>query len=347
MPAYKDSNGKWYCKFYFTDWNGEKKQKKKSGFNTQREAKAWERNFLESKKTDSSITISDLCDKYLDMCRIDLKPLSIVNYEVVIRLHIKPMLGHIKACNLTPLQVKEYQKKLLEDNSPIYVNNIHKRLSAVINFGIKYYGLTKNPCTIAGGVKIKKEEMRFITVEEFEKILSETMDKYKMLFSLLFWTGMRLGEALALTPADLQNGTIRINKNKVYANGKNIIQTTPKTANSIRSVELHEGLYKRLKQYSERIYDSNSLMFPFSSPPIRQELSRACAAAEIPRIRVHDLRHSHVSLLIHLGYSPNAIGARIGDTAATVLNVYAHVYDEDKKAIANNLQLLDNSESCF
>lgn len=342
MPTYKDNNGKWYCKFYFTDWNGQKKQKKKSGFKTQREAKAWERNFLESKTTSSDITMATLCDNFLKIKESEVKPKTLLSYSVAINKYVKPYFGSAKANAISPLQIKEYHAEILKSTSPENLRYINSVLSIVFNHGIKFYGLSKNPCAAVGKIKTVKKEMRFITPEEFHSLLPYLKYKYQVFLSLLFWTGLRLGEARALTAKDIGNHSIKINKNVVTVAGKLIAQKSPKTSNSIRTIEIHDKLYKMIKDYSNKIYDPDSRLFLFSEDAVRKNLNYACERAGIEHIRIHDLRHSHVSMLIHLGVSPNIIAQRIGDTVSTMLNVYAHIYDEDKRAVADKLQRLDS-----
>lgn len=348
MPAYKDSNGKWYCKFYFTDWNGEKKQKKKSGFNTQREAKSWERNFLESKKTDSTITINTLCDKFIEVKRHELKPATMSGYNLSVNRYIKPMLGMIKANELTPLQVKEFHTRLLQKIKTSSVNLTHRHLSAILNFGMKFYGIQQNPCKVVGKLKCDKPKINFITLKEFELLKNHIDPEYELFFYMLFWTGMRISEARALTPADITDRKIVINKNLVNVKGTHILQESPKTSNSIRIIDIHENLYQHLQNHINRMYDKESLIFPYLDSTYRNALERACRSAGLRHLRVHDMRHSHVSMLIHMGVSPNAIAERIGDTVNTVMVVYAHVYDVDKKDIVTKLQdVEENEKTCF
>ncbi|WP_415967975.1 tyrosine-type recombinase/integrase [Emergencia timonensis] len=343
MPAYKDGKtGKWYCKFYFEDWNGYRRQKKKSGFKTQREAKSWERDFLQSKVRTPQITISDLCDSYLKNKHSELKPRTLISYESAMRLHIKPHIGSIKAGNLTPLQVKELHTELSKTSSLSNVNYVHSILSAVMNYGVKFYGLNKNPCKDAGRLKVRKTEMRFVTKEEFSSLLPYLSEKYQLFFSILFWGGLRLGEARALTPNDIKDKSIRVNKNVVKVKGGVIVQDTPKTNNSIRTVEIHEKLFNMIVLYCDKIYDKDERIFPMSDDAIRKALNIATEKAQLSHIRIHDLRHSHVSLLIHMGFFPKAIAERIGDTVDTMLNVYSHVYKDDKRKMADMLQEFDN-----
>ena len=294
MPSYKDEKtGKWYCKFYYEDWNKEKHQKKKSGFKTKREAQAWERDFLEHHTKTSEIIMADLCDKFIENRRMVLKPKSIQSYESTIRLHIKPYIGDIKACDLTPLQIEELHKVLVSKQSVNSTDYVHSVLSSVLNYGIKFYGLKTNPCRIVGRLKHQKSQIRFISINEFNMLLPYFNETYEVLFSLLFWTGIRIGELRALTPKDVSAGEISITKNTVRVKGKDIIQS-PKSQNGIRTVELHEKLSKMLLEYCNRIYDKDGPIFPMSSQAIRCMLNNACVKAGLPHMRIHDMRHPYV-----------------------------------------------------
>ncbi|MGN0711372.1 MAG: tyrosine-type recombinase/integrase [Anaerovoracaceae bacterium] len=341
MPAYKDDKGKWYCKFYYQDWTGERKQKKKSGFKTQREAKEWEREFLRAKNS-AQITVSDLCDSYMKHKTPELKPKSIETYTTTIEKNIKPYIGKIKADELSPLMVKEWHTQLNSSISIPNINYSHTILSAVYNYGVKLYGINRNPCTAAGKLKTQKKEMRIITKEEFNSILPYLSDTYKVMFSILFWAGLRLGECLALTADDIKDKSITVNKNIVKVKGVQIAQDTPKTSNSRRTVEIHDKLYDMILDYIDRLYDKEGRIFPMSDTAARYAFSKACDKAGLGHVRIHDLRHSHVSMLIHMGYYPKAIAERIGDTVNTMMNVYSHIYKDDRRKMADEIGMIDN-----
>ena len=143
--------------------------------------------------------------------------------------------------------------------------------------------------------------MQFWTKEEYLKFAEVMMDKPRSYyaFELLYWTGIRSGELLALTPSDFdfENQTLRINKTFHRSKGEDII-TSPKTAKSNRIIMLPPFLCDEIKDYLEMFYEigENERMFSFTKSYLGHEMERGCKESGVKKIRIHDLRHSHVSL---------------------------------------------------
>ena len=159
-------------------------------------------------------------------------------------------------------------------------------------------------------------------------------------FQILFWTGMRIGELLALTPADFdfQACTIRINKSYQRLEGKDII-TDPKTVKSNRMITMPEFLSEELETYIGMLYglNENDRIFQISKSYLHHEMDRGVKLSGVKRIRIHDLRHSHVSLLINMGYSAVAIGERVGHESVEITYRYAHLFPTIQTEMAENL----------
>ena len=187
--------------------------------------------------------------------------------------------------------------------------------------------------------------MSFWTRDEYEQFI-ETFakdDRYYVLFETLFWTGMREGEILALTSKDIDfsNNQIHINKTYYRAHGKDVI-TTPKTDNSVRIVDVPQFLINELKAYLDRLYkypDSERL-FPVSARAVQKMMGNHMEKAGVKKIRVHDLRHSHVAYLIHEGVEPLLIKNRLGHKDIKItLNTYGHLYPNEQKKLAEMLNV--------
>lgn len=346
MPAYKDGKtGKWYCKFYYRDWNGERKQKKKSGFARKREAMQWEADFLANYTSSPDVLLSSVCGKYLEIKRPVWKPLTYQSRKSIIENHIDPYLGHVPISKITPLMVSEWQRDQLKKASKNSVKLYKTTLSAVFSFAVNNYGLKDNPCRRSEKLTVPRKEMRYITVEELRRIVAASDDlQFITALKVLFWSGMRWGELAALTFRDLHPDYININKSMVYIMGEGYtIQQSTKSVSGLRRVPIHQKLYEAIQDYIKTVPDTSGdqLLFTISHRLFRLRLRRACANAGIVPIRIHDLRHSHVALLIHMGLFPNAIAKRIGDIPDTVINTYAHIYEEDEAALSLKLNGLD------
>lgn len=154
MPAYKDKKrGTWYCQFYYTDWMGVKKQKRKRGFAKQGDAKKWEREFLDKMSKTSDIAFPSLVENYLSDLETRLKITSLENKRSIFNSKILPFFQNFKACDIEELDVRRWHNELLlykdekgEPYKDTYLRTIHNQLSAIMNYAVVYYHLPRNPC---------------------------------------------------------------------------------------------------------------------------------------------------------------------------------------------------------
>ena len=227
---------------------------------------------------------------------------------------------------------------------PISINN---QLTAILNYAVRYYNLKENPCRKAGSIgKSHADEMQFWTTEEFKQFLEKISDKPQARagFLILYYTGLRIGELLALEYADIDFEGCKLNISKSYQHisGRDVV-TPPKTPKSIRTVSIPEFLRDELKAYTGRLYGlhKHDRIFPCTKSFFEHEMVRGTRDGEVKRIRLHDIRHSHASLLIELGFSPLAIADRLGhEKVETTLNTYSHLFPHKRDEVAEKLQQL-------
>ena len=224
MPTYKDAKtGLWYCKFVFTDWTGKKTQKKKMGFKLQKEAKAYETEFLSKAHASCDMLFSSLVELYMEDCKPRLKPTTYANKEFLIGAHVLPYFGSMPINKISATTIRKWQTTLISHPagySDTYLKTVHNQVSAIFNFACKYYKLPENPARICGAMGKKNADcMLFWTVDEFKRFAEAVSDKIvsTTIFNLLFWSGMRSGEMLALTlnDFDFDTNTVSISKNSV------------------------------------------------------------------------------------------------------------------------------------
>ena len=272
--------------------------------------------------------------------------------EHIIRTKLLPYFGKLKMNNITAHQIITWQNELMkhanksgEKYSPVYLRSIHSQLSAIFNHAVKYYGLRENPCKKAGCMgKKKNREMQFWTKEEYLKFAEVMMDKPLSFyaFEMLYWCGIREGELLALTPADFdfEKRTVSITKSYQRLNGQDLI-TTPKTEKSNRVIQMPQFLVDEIQDYLKQLYNiqSNNRMFTVTKSYLHHEMDRGAKEANIKRIRIHDLRHSHVSLLIDMGFSATAIADRVGHESIDITYNYAHLFPSKQLEMADKLNL--------
>ena len=353
MAAFKNKdNGTWYVQFRYTDWKGERQQKLKRGFATKREALEWEREFLMEKQADVNMTFESFVALYERDIKPKLKLNTWLTKESIIKKKILPYFAKRKLSEITAKDIMRWQNEIREMRdchgkplSKTYLKTVHNQLSAIFNHAAKYYNLRENPCKKAGSMgKKKNREMLFWTKEEYLKFAEAMMDKpiSYYAFEMLYWTGIREGELLALTPADFDFEKRRVTINKSYQrlNGRDVI-TTPKTEKSNRTITIPKFLAEEMQDYLKMLYDvgENDRMFIITKSYLHNEMNRGSKEAGVKRIRIHDIRHSHVSHLIDLGFSATAIADRVGHESIDITYNYAHLFPSKQTEMADKLDL--------
>ena len=346
MKAEKDKKtGKWLIQYRYTDWQGKRRKSTKRGFATKREAEEWLRNFLITQKADFDMKFADFWKMYCADMETRLWEHTMRTKKYIVDLKILPYFGNKRVNDITAADIRQRQNELIKMGySPTYLKTINNQLSAIFNYAVRYYDLKSNPCAKAGSMgKSKAEEMDFWTGEEFRRFIDSVMNKRRsyMAFMTLYWTGMRLGELLALNPkdVDLEKRTISITKSYQRLGKKDVI-TPPKTPKSKRVITIPEFLAADIKDYMDSLYDlqENDRLFPITKYYLEHEMQREIKESGVKRIRVHDLRHSHASMLIELGFSPLEIANRLGhEKVETTLNTYAHLYPNKQTKLAERL----------
>ena len=352
MPAYKDKNGTWYVSVYFTNWKGENDRKLKRGFKTRRDAIAWETTFINKHTGDLTMTFAEFYDVYKSDLEIKLRESTWIMKTNVIETKILPYFRLKRMCEIKVADVIAWQKELMcyrDENdqpySPGYLKTIHNQLSAIFNHAVRYYDLPSNPAAKAGNMgREKHREMLFWTKAEYLKFSEAMMDKPVSFFAfeMLYWCGIRLGELLALTIGDFdfENQTVRINKSYQRIDGRDVI-TDPKTKKSIRTVTMPDFICDEMQRYFRGFYKpkKEDRIFLITKGYLHREMRRGCTETGVKKIRIHDLRHSHVSLLIDIGLPALAIADRVGHESIDITYRYAHLFPSKQTEIAQKLSL--------
>ena len=353
MAIYKeDKTNTWRVIYRYTDWTGERKQSQKRGFKTKREAQIWEREQLNKATADLDMTFDSFVEQYTADMQTRIKENTWATKEHIIRTKIIPYFGKQKMSSITAQQIITWQNELMnykDENgkslSPVYLKTINNQLSAIFNHAVKYYNLRENPCKKAGSMgKKKNREMLFWTKEEYLKFAEVMMDKPLSFyaFEMLYWCGIREGELLALTPADFdfEKCTVSITKSYQRLNGQDLI-TTPKTEKSNRVIKMPQFLADEMQDYLKQLYgiESNARMFTVTKSYLHREMDRGAKEAGVKRIRIHDIRHSAVSLLIDMGFSATAIADRVGHESIDITYNYAHLFPSKQTEMAEKLNM--------
>ena len=347
MPVYKDEQrNSWYCKCNYKDWLGESKSKMKRGFATKREALQWEREFLERQSASMDMKFSSFVEVYFTDKAPRLKERSVMTKRILIETKILPYFGDKKMSEITAVDIIRWQNTLLnQEYKPTYLRMIQNQMTAIFNHAERLYDLKDNPCKKVDKMgRANAKELNFWTKEEYEVFMqgfTKSEEMYRIIFQMLFWLGCRVGELLALTSEDidLENGTVSISKTYFRRNQTDYI-TSPKTESSNRKITIPDFLQKELQRFLDRQYGltAEERIFPITDRAIQKKMKQKTELAKLKPIRVHDLRHSHIALLIEKGMQPLVIAQRVGhDSVNTTMNIYGHLYPNKQKQVADML----------
>ncbi|MFR2031715.1 MAG: tyrosine-type recombinase/integrase [Collinsella sp.] len=352
MPVYKDdSNGTFFVQCYYRDARGSKRHKTKRGFSSEVEAAVWESQFKSLNGGAMDMTFSEFVEVYASEVKPRIREHTWITKEYIINDKLVPFFGDMRMCDVRPIDVIRWQNELTEHRdadgkpwAPTYLRTVNNQLNAIFNHAERYYGLTDNPVRRVDKMGSKETgEMQFWTKDEYLRFSEAVMDKPLSFhaFELLYWTGIRCGELLALTPSDfmLESSRLRINKSYQSLHGVDTV-TDPKTPKSVRTIVMPPSCATRWRTSSS--YETTSP--PTSACRVTKhflaEMERGCKASGVKRIRIHDIRHSHVSLLINMGFSALDIAERVGHEAIDITYRYAHLFPAKRAQIADALSEL-------
>lgn len=354
MPITKEPNGTYTARFYITDAFGKRKQKKKKGFKTLKEAKQYEAEQITQKACSMSMTFASFYELYMNDIKKRVKESTFENKKNLFEKKLLPYFEKMKVENITPVTIRAWQNEMMSQKtksgalfSQTYLKTLNNQLTAILNYAVKYYGLEYNPCNKAGSMGRKHaEEMKIWSIEEFERVAESAKEKPVTLLALklLFWTGMRIGEMLALTIGDINFSKNIISINKSYQRLKSVdLITEPKTPKSRRQIEVTSTIIEELRNYINSLYcpSEKTRLFPFTKSLFEKDIKTFATKAGVKIIRIHDLRHSHASLLLHKGLDIATISKRLGhENIETTFKTYAHIYDPNSQRMIEFLEEL-------
>ena len=230
---------------------------------------------------------------------------------------------------------------------PTYLKSMHNQLSAAFNYACKFYGLKENPARACGSMgKKKADKLDFWTLDEFRVFNAGIGGKIitKTIFNLLYWSGIRSGELLALSlrDFDFEARTVTIDKNYARLDKEDLI-LEPKTPKSNRTIGLPGLVCDMVQDYASRLvdYHDGDRLFDVTKHFLYHEMERICEQSGVKKIRIHDIRHSHASLLIELGTNILLVSERLGhEDVQTTLEIYGHLYPHKDEEVAGRLDRL-------
>ncbi|HFI0042754.1 TPA: tyrosine-type recombinase/integrase [Streptococcus suis] len=373
MAIRKDKDGGWIVDISngFDPITLKQRRVVRKGYKTKKEATEAEHYLrsveLKERFYGAKITVSMLYELLKEEDSINCRKISYINtQDNNYNRHIKDYFS--KVDNVGKLtyediyQFREYLKQKVAQNSnkPLSTNTINKimiLLKKIFDVGLRKGYYATNPVKLLKKLPIEKTKMQFWTVEEFQQFLTLfEPEEYniKLLFTVLFFTGLRLGEALALTwqDIDFSSNTIHITKSIYVNKGISHISTT-KTKAGTRMIIINKKLSKELQHWQQQQkhlleqFTSDSLTLQvFQSNPltitknaIEKQYKKILERDDtLKKIRIHDFRHSHASLLINQGEDYLVVKERLGHASiTTTIDTYSHLYPSKQKALADKL----------
>jgi integrase len=330
---------------------------------TQKEAKEKAQEAIEElKKKDKGeingeledITVHQLFEKWFELkLKRKLKETTFKEYKNAANYRIIPVLGKHKVNQLNSINLQKYVNDLSDEGlSPRYVEYISTLLHGALETARIWKIIQFNPMIDVEKPRPRKIEQKTWTVNERNVFLSYVKLENYRLYSIVntaLDTGCRRGELLSLkwTDLDEDNGYLKVERSLIY-DEEGYRFSTPKTASSIRSIKIGESLIKELKQWKAHqnkmkmalrsTYKDEGLIFttqtgkPLFPRSLTTEFNKAIKAADVTKIRFHDLRHTHATICLEAGMSLKEVQERLGHSSIkTTGDVYAHVTNAMKE----------------
>ncbi|MED0762331.1 site-specific integrase [Aneurinibacillus thermoaerophilus] len=346
---------------------GKRKQKTVSGFKTKKEAeKACAEMIAQVENGQYVVESKETYGEYLlnymnNVARHAMRPSGFTNQMYKVKKHILPALGQMKLKDIKPMHIQKfYSQKLNEGFSPASIHSYHAIISKSLRQAKNWGLIQENAASSVSLPRIQKKQLKTWSLDEINQFLhaiskrDKRYEPFYIIYVLAIYSGMRKGEILAIQwkDCDLENGYIRVQRTLAKTPGKLFFQE-PKTAQSIRTIKLPDFALQALKaqkikqkawrlQLGAAYQDLDLVASDFDGGMITpsevdHDFKRACEHAGVQKIRFHDLRHTHATILLQLGENPKVVSERLGHGNITVtLTTYSHVLPIMQDNLAKN-----------
>lgn len=353
--VFERANGTWAGEVT-TGYDEEGKQKRKTVYGkTQAEALAKvaeiKQRLVNGTFSDTKLTVKEYLKTWLEEKERQVKARTAHDYRYNLEKYIYPKIGQVKLDKLTPLQVQRFLSEIADAVSPDRANKCRRELLGAFKQAVRWGLIPRNPVDAVAPLKHERREMVLWTGIQAAAFL-DTARAHRLyaLFYLAMSTGLRSGELLGLRWQDIQGDRLIIRQNFVKVGSKTIVET-PKTKRGKRVVAISPDVIEslnthRMRQDAERLpsWPDNGLVFvsevgtPLNPDNLRRLRNSLMDDANVPRIRLHDLRHLHASMAIKGGMDAKVLADRLGHARASfTLDVYTHLFDEQRANSAVSL----------
>ncbi|MBM7624744.1 tyrosine-type recombinase/integrase [Sporohalobacter salinus] len=316
----------------------------------------------------SNLTVKEYLLQWLeDYCENTLAPSTFESYEMIIKSHLIPALGAIKLEDLEPMHIKKYQNHKLKSGrkdgkpgglSKRTVQYHHRVLSKALKHAVKWRVIDNNPAEVIQAPSPDTPEIQAMTQEQIDNLLANANGwAYNMIYIAIF-TGMRRGEILALRwkDVDLEEQLIRVRQSVTEISGGKLVFRKPKTKSSTRPINIDDDLVKLLKKARKEQKENklrlgkkynneyNLVICQTNGNPTKprratKRFNQAAKRANLEEFRLHDLRHTHATLMLKAGVHPKVVQERLGHSTITqTLDTYSHVVPSMQKEAVQKLK---------
>lgn len=356
MSIHKDKDRKtWYVKYH---------NKTKRGFISKKEAEEYEAKLKTGIQEPESVKgekhlFKDVAEDFLKTKKGEVQYSTFRKSKEIVEIHVVPLVKDKAIEDFDELDCRNFKDEIAKrELATSYKNNILNHFKAIFKHAQRYYGLRTEPAKFITPFKknfkekleTKKKEQNVWSYDEFRRFISCVDDEeYRMLYIVLFLTGMRLGEALALTYEDLTDHKLSITKSMTKLSEKGVFEVKDtKNISSIRDISLNDSLYSSLLEYkkaregTEGFRDS-WFLFGGEKPLSRTSITRykdlGVEKSGVKRITIHQFRHSHATNLINDGVNVVAVSRRLGHSDVSMtLRVYTHLFQKIDEELVQNLE---------
>ena len=299
------------------------------------------------------LSLGQFLDQWMDHKRVSLKPKSIEDYSWVIEHRLQPILGRVALDKLKALDIERMIRKVREEISPNAARRARTVLRMALGQAVKWQMVPRNLADIVDAPKIEKKEMQVWEPGQATRFLAHTqLHRLHPFFHLALTTGMRCGELQALRWQDIDEQKsvlhVRLTANEIRGH---ITVGTPKSRASRRTIHLSASTIEMLKAHRSRqdkerqalggAWETPDVVFAsevgtiMSNANLRRLFILLSNKAEVPVIRLHDMRHTAATAMIRNGFAAKLVADILGHTdPGFTLREYAHIWDEQRREYA-------------
>ncbi|MEF3312629.1 site-specific integrase [Paenibacillus sp. GYB004] len=364
----KEANGTWMFVVDIKDETGKRKQKRRRGFKSRKEAQAELTKLLNDVNDGTYIepvktTLGEYMLTWLDSKHDNMSRLTIDSYRSYIKNHVAPSIGHVALSKLSPLDIQklvtDLRSKKDHKGRSLSASTIQRIFNIVVtslNNAKKMQLIKENVAKLIDKPKIKKKKIEVWDVDEIRVFLDGMYDnRHYICFHLALLTGMRQGEILGLSWKNIDYEKKLIHVTQTLSHDRKEINHGAKSHAGVRSISINEKDVAELKRHAHRIeeekekageelYEDRGLVVctnigrPVFADTIGKMFRKYYRKFNVTPIRFHDLRHTHASLLLKQGVHPKIVSERLGHSSVTItLDTYSHLLPNMQEEAASGL----------